>query len=255
MKSVNYLSPGMDGGSGGNKRWREANGDVVPKVTASLEGLSNGGSFNPTVTQGPVTVTSLISYAYDFGEGQFQYRKSQLEDQLKKTPRSGGNSMRLWIHIQGETSPAFDGTGMVTGLDTKGSFINDFKELLSLALKVAGSNPTDSSYFEFFGLPNRHHQRIGPHHRLDGLVKDPVKLQSYIDNALTPLVKAVNGHPALGGWDIINEPEGMINPEVANDDPCFNTTSLHNSGGWLGRTFINWQAAAIKAVDSKIWSV
>ncbi|KAK0058643.1 mannan endo-1 4-beta-mannosidase, partial [Biomphalaria pfeifferi] len=192
-----------------------------------------------------------ISYGYDFGDGQFQNIKSQMEEQLKKLFEAGGNSMRLWIHVQGETSPAFDSKGMVTGLDTKGTFIDDFKELLSLALQ-----------YNILLFPTLWNAAVDqdPHHRLDGLLKDPNKLKSYINNALTPLVKAVSGHPALGGWDIMNEPEGMLNPEVKNEDPCFNTTSLRNSGvGWVVKKydykqilrFLNWQAAAIKDVDTK----
>ncbi|XP_055895654.1 mannan endo-1,4-beta-mannosidase-like isoform X2 [Biomphalaria glabrata] len=253
------------------------NGDMVPKLTASISGLPNGGSNDPTTTYTSIDVTVVrnrlvidgnhftyngkriflsggnlpwISYAHDFGDGQFQSIKNQLEEQLKKLHEAGGNSLRLWIHVQGETSPAFDSNGMVTGLDTKGTFLDDFKELLRLALQ-----------YNIFLFPTLWNAGVDqdPHHRLDGLLRDSSKLQSYIDNALTPLVKSVNAHPALGGWDIMHEPEGMLNPDVNNDEPCFNTTFLLNSGvGWAVKKydyeqilrFLNWQAAAIKAVDT-----
>lgn len=39
-------------------------------------------------------------------------------------------STGTWVHIEGETSPKFDSTGHVTGLDTAGTFLAEFKEYL-----------------------------------------------------------------------------------------------------------------------------
>ena len=73
---------------------------------------------------------------------------------------------------------------------------------------------------------------------LRGLITDTSKLQTYIDNALIPWVRAVKDHPALGGWDIINEIEGFVIPGEHNSEPCFDTTILLRSGaGWAGHLF------------------
>ena len=46
--------------------------------------------------------------------------------------------------------------------------------------------------------------------QLNGLITEDWKLQSYIDNALIPIVNALKGYSSLGGYDIINEPEGIV---------------------------------------------
>ncbi|CAG5119408.1 unnamed protein product [Candidula unifasciata] len=190
-----------------------------------------------------------ISYAYDFGNGQWAGVKSRAEEQIKLLSEAGGNSLRLWIHIQGETSPNYDSNGNVIGLDAKGTFLDDFKDLLDLAKKY--------NIFAFPTLWNGAVNQDGQNH-LNGLVTDAKKLQTYLDKALTPLVQAVKGHPALGGWDIINEIEGMVIPGRKTADKCYDTTALANSGaGWAGNKynyedvlrFVNWQAAAIKSAD------
>jgi len=191
-----------------------------------------------------------IYYGYDFGEGQWSNVKSKIENQIKQVHNSGGNSIRLWVHIQAETTPDFDSNGYVTKPDSRGTLLDDIKDLLDTAQK-----------YDVFVFPTLWNCAVDQDksHRLDGLIVDSRKLQSYIDKVLKPMATKVKGHPALGGWDILNEPEGMIKPDQHDSDKCFDTTKLHNSGaGWAGKKysyrdmlrFINWQADAIKSVDS-----
>ncbi|XP_046582030.1 mannan endo-1,4-beta-mannosidase-like [Haliotis rubra] len=190
-----------------------------------------------------------VSNGHDFGDNNYEYRHLDFEKYLKMVADNGGNSIRVWVHDEGAVSPHFDSSGMVVSLDQKGTFISDIKKYLRKALEY--------NILVFFCLWNGA-QAQNDHIHIDGLIKDEAKLQSYIDNALIPWVKAVKDEPSMGGWDIINEFEGEVKPNLANAEPCFDTNFLLNSGaGWAGKLytaqqflkFINWQADAIRQVD------
>jgi len=77
---------------------------------------------------------------------------------------------------------------------------------------------------------------------------------------LKPMVSALAGEPGLGGWEIVNEPEGSVAAAVADAEPCYDTTALTNTGaGWAQPDapipmkqvlyFVGVQAAAIHATD------
>ena len=67
------------------------------------------------------------------------------------------------------------------------------------------------------------------------MLTDDAKLQTYIQKALIPMVEGLKGEPGLGGWEIMNEPEGSLKVGQADSEPCFDTTKLAGSGaGWAG---------------------
>jgi len=185
-------------------------------------------------------------YARDFGNNQYSASGPVLEKWVKEISAAGGNLIRVWIHIDGSSTPAFNGNGLVTGPDSQGTLIND----LSRFLDVAAAN----NVFVVLVLWNG---AVAMTPNGSNLILDDTKLQSYINNALIPLVQALKGKTALAAWEIMNEPEGLV--LIAGDsNPCY-STSILNGPGWTGAKipmyrilrFINKQTGAIKRTDPK----
>lgn len=133
----------------------------------------------------------------------------------------------MWLHIEGESTPTFNNNGYVTGID--GTLISDMRQYLRAAQKY--------NILVFFTLWNAAVKQ-NTHYRLHGLMVNTRKLQSYLDHALKPMVNALKEERGLGGWDIMNEPEGEIKTGLSNADYCFDTRHLRNSGaGWAGQLY------------------
>jgi len=136
----------------------------------------------------------------------------------------------------------------VTAPDRDGTLINDLNRFLDVA--------RDNNVFV---IPVLWNGALMRNQRYVDLTWDDAKLDSYINNALIPMVAALRERHALGSWEIMNEPEGSVRIE-GDANPCFSTTILQNSGaGWAGSAipmfrmlrFLNRQAAAIRRTDPK----
>ncbi|XP_064617065.1 mannan endo-1,4-beta-mannosidase-like [Liolophura sinensis] len=185
-------------------------------------------------------------YARDFGNHLYAKNKADLERYLKAIHDAGGNSVRIWLHIEGENTPQFDSHGFVTAPDRDGTLISDMKQYLQAAYRY--------NILVFFCLWNGATHQTD---KLEGLIKTEAKLDTYINKALIPIVRGVKSEPALGGWDIINEPNNVMIPYLYNSERCFDTKSFAGGGKAHLYTmqqiqkFVNWQADAIHREDPK----
>lgn len=82
-------------------------------------------------------------------------------------------SLGIWIHIEAEHTPEFDGNGFVVAPDRLGTLIND----LSRFLDVAAAN-------NVFVAPVLWNGALMRNQRYRNLVLDDARLNSYINNAL-----------------------------------------------------------------------
>jgi hypothetical protein len=146
------------------------------------------------------------NFGWDFGEHDdwgIGYDSTYFENTFTELEAFGVNSVRMWIHCDGRANPDFDNDGFVTGLDNNMlDQLNDFVEranghdlmvILTLWSHDMLENYTDEAG-EFAGL----HQ---------DLILNQDKTQSYIDDALIPMVQSLNHHCNILAWEVFSEPE------------------------------------------------
>jgi mannan endo-1,4-beta-mannosidase len=145
-----------------------------------------------------------FDFAKDVGKGIDEARLRQAASDLVE---AGGNTLRWWIHTDGSSTPEWgevQGTRRVRGPGA--TFISDLRRALDIATEYGVYIVPCLWSFDMLRDNDHRHPPVQDNYRL--LTEDAV-LQSYIDNALVPLVSALNEHPALLAWELFNEPENM----------------------------------------------
>ncbi|MBX9853461.1 MAG: cellulase family glycosylhydrolase [Cytophagaceae bacterium] len=117
---------------------------------------------------------------------------------------NGVNCIRVWIHGTKQGDPVFTGSYTVTGPDP--DLFNNLDAFFTLAesydLMVIpvlvdgadiGNNSSGSSHWNF-----------------KKMMEDTIKVRTYINNVLTPMVNRYRNRCNILAWDIINEPEYAV---------------------------------------------
>jgi len=74
-----------------------------------------------------------IQYGSDFGNNQTKDTRCSLQDYITSIASKGGNSMRIWLFVEGQTIPSFDSSGRVVASDSSNTLLADLKTYLRFA--------------------------------------------------------------------------------------------------------------------------
>ncbi|MEX0779816.1 MAG: CBM35 domain-containing protein [Balneolales bacterium] len=178
-----------------------------------------------------------VEFAEDLGPGTAQL--SEFERMFTALRANGGNSVRLWLHTTGGSTPAWNGQ-IVTGPG------EDAIANLAAILDLAEENDISVllSIWSFDMLRETNGQQYTD--RARAILTENENRQSYIYNSLIPMVEGVKGHKAILAWEIFNEAEGM-SKEFGWDGvtgPEEGRVSMANI-----QAFVNLTAGAIKRTD------
>ena len=173
-------------------------------------------------------------FGKDFGGvGQERYDGGYFERTFIELEEHGVNAVRVWLHCDARFSPTFDRSGLVSGLPRH--FIEDFLDFLDRAEQHHIMVIPVLWTFELADRQNR-----------NAIIASEEVLQSYIDHALLPLLAATKERCNILAWEIMNEPEWMM------DIPYGGTTNEVFSAEVVQR-FIGRQADAIhQSTDHRV---
>ena len=154
---------------------------------------------------------------------------------FKNTHDSGGRIARWWFHTNGTVTPGYDASGLAQPIQQ--SHIDGVKAILG-----AAHNNGIALNISLWSFDMLQDNAGAAHTNNQALLEKDANRQAYIDNYLTPLVKALKGTPGLYSYEIFNEPEGM----GPNGWATYRTTEP-----FIQKT-VNWFAAAIHEADPNV---
>ncbi len=157
-------------------------------------------------------------FAKDFGEN---YNTAYFENVLNQCASNGVNTVRVWVHADGRSSPEFNANDQVVGLSP--TFFSDLDHFLDyaeqkniLVILCLWSFDMLKDYTNVAGV------YAGMHHTL---INDSLATLSYIHQVLEPLAIRYSDQCNLLAIDVINEPEWGITENTFNINTVDSTVS------------------------------
>jgi len=117
-----------------------------------------------------------INYGNDFGNNQTNGHHCQLEQFVHNVSAAGGNSLRVWLFVEGDSIPQFGADGSVVATDPAGTLIPELQRLLRYA--------ASQNVFIVLTLWNGALMR---NTKMKNLIHDTQKLTTFIEKV--PLIK------------------------------------------------------------------
>jgi len=161
------------------------------------------------------------------------------------------------LHCAGASTPTYGTNGTVAGLSA--SFIPEIKQLATMAQQHEVVLMIALWSFDMF-------KGDGTNGLHADLVSDPAKTHSYIDNALIPMMNALNSYNNII-YEVMNEPEWAIkgpgNTKVQvplNEMQRFaamiaEAVHTHSKAPiTMGSACLKWNSAAVPPAEANYWS-
>lgn len=140
---------------------------------------------------------------------QFDFERPSLaEMDVQSLAAAGVQVIRWFVFADGRTSPEFDAQGLVTGLDN--NFYRDLNALISLARDSRPPLKLIPVLFDYQICADREELNGVQLFGRRALVQNPSVTQSFLDNALGPILDTYRDAPEILWWEIINEPEWVL---------------------------------------------
>ncbi len=155
-----------------------------------------------------MNIAWLGSNSFGNDVGDTKINMNSFLDKVKKIRKSGGNVLRWWLHTDASHCPKINTNGEVTGLGSK--TISNMREALDTA--YAYGVVVDMCLFSFDMLVPGTKSEYSDYNLENNykFLTVPENIDTYLENALKPIMDSVGSHPAVMCWEVFNEPEGML---------------------------------------------
>ena len=205
--------------------------------------------------------SSNAGFSADFG----WYNPLNIEayrNHFSRLENVGANSARVWLHTTAQVTPDIDPSGTVLSLSHISSdevVIDQLRSVLDEAW--ARGIVVNYSLFSFDMFCDSFGDDFGYNNYLDierHKIMVEENYQSYIDNALKPIVNGLKDHPGLFAYEIFNEPEGAIRDMTDAGHFCSDEANVPGDGLSFplslagAQRFVNRTAAAIHEIDPNV---
>jgi len=195
-------------------------------------------------------------FGYDIGTGSFD--QTWFNTFFSICKQNHVNSARFWLHCDGRASPAFASDGTVSGLSS--TFLPELEQLASMA----ASNQVVLMITLWSFDMCKQETPTGYHPQL---IMNQTATQTYINNALIPMLKALASHNNVV-WEIINEPEWCIKETPGNTQYQASLVEMQRFAGsiadaihknsrqavTLGSSCLKWNSDANPPAVGNWWS-
>lgn len=155
----------------------------------------------------PVGVNyAWYNWSYEFSDNNWTSNFARIKSDMDTMATKGIHSLRWWVFPDLAYGPLWSGSAegsLCTGLPSK--WVDHMKETCDYAL-----SKNIKIYWTITSFDCARADDSVDH---DDVIDNDTVRKSFLDNAMKPILEALGNHEGVMGWDIINEPEWIVNGE------------------------------------------